>query len=499
MVTKLLIFTVIALLAFGCQRSDDADEHRHSHDEPATLTYTVYSDKTELFVEFKPLLVGESSRFAAHLTKLGEVFTALEEGTITLSLIVNDKGIRQTTDKPSSPGIFRLALKPGTAGIGTLIFDIKTKDYTDRLTIDSVQVFANAAAAQKAIPEESGGSQISFLKEQAWKIEFANQEIVPQTFHNVVKATGEITSATSDEQVVSARASGVVNWNEDVVTGARVEKGKSLFKLTSGNVTQGNIESQYQEAKSNYEKAKADYERVQPLLKDKIVSQKDYLEIKNTYEQTQIAFETISQNYSNGGQSVVAPIGGYVKQINVRSGEFVQAGQPLAVISKDQSLRLRAEVPLRYSNELPLISEASFKTVHNEKVYSTSELNGKMLSYGKAIGSSNSLLPIFFAISNDGSLISGDVVEVYLKARPIPNALVVPNKALIEEQGNFYVYVQLEGESFEKRFVKLGANDGNNVQIVSGIRAGERVVTKGAQMVKLATQSGSVPAHGHEH
>jgi multidrug efflux pump subunit AcrA (membrane-fusion protein) len=86
-----------------------------------------------------------------------------------------------------------------------------------------------------------------------------------------------------------------------------------------------------------------------------------------------------------------------------------------------------------------------------------------------------------------------------LQTKPIPNALVVPIISLVEEQGDFYVYVQLEGESFEKRLVKLGSNDGKKVQILSGINPGERVVTKGAQMVKLATQSGSVPAHGHEH
>jgi membrane fusion protein, heavy metal efflux system len=500
MTNKISIICLIALLVLSCRQSDHAEEHAHAHDDgPPPLAYTLYTDKTELFVEFKPLIVGESSRFAAHLTKLGENFTALEEGTITLSLITNGKGLRTTSDKASSPGIFRLALKPGTAGIGTLVFDIKTKDYTDQITIDSVTVFENSEAAQKAAEPEGGGSTLTFLKEQAWKIEFANIEVKPQTFHEVIKVAGDISSRPSDEQVVSARSSGVVNWDEDIATGSKVEKGKKLFVLTSGNLAQGNIESQYREAKVNYEKAKADYERVQPLVKDKIVSQKDYLDIENRFKQAQITYETLSQNYSNGGQSVTAPISGFIKQISVRSGEFVQAGQPLAVVSKDQALQLRAEVPLRYANDLPLITQATFKTVHNDNVYTTQDLNGKLISYGKTVGTASSLLPVLFSISNDGSLIPGDVVEVFLQTKPIPNALVIPIISLIEEQGNFYVYVQLEGESFEKRPVKLGANDGKNVQVLSGLSAGERVVTKGAQMVKLATQSGAVPAHGHEH
>ena len=88
---------------------------------------------------------------------------------------------------------------------------------------------------------------------------------------------------------------------------------------------------------------------------------------------------------------------------------------------------------------------------------------------------------------------------MYLKTVPLYNVLVMPVAALVEEQGVFYVYVQTEGESFQKREVKLGANDGQQVQVLSGIEEGERVVTKGAYQIKLSTASGTLPAHGHEH
>ena len=121
------------------------------------------------------------------------------------------------------------------------------------------------------------------------------------------------------------------------------------------------------------------------------------------------------------------------------------------------------------------------------------------MSYGKTLGENSSLLPVYFSLTNNGSLIPGQAVEVYLKSRPIENALILPLSALIEEQGKFLVYVQVAGESFDKREVETGAQDGVSVQIISGLNPGERIVTKGAYLVKLATQSGSVPAHGHEH
>jgi cobalt-zinc-cadmium efflux system membrane fusion protein len=495
---EFILVVGMTALAISCQRSS-SEEEGHSHETPPSYAYTVYSGKVELFVEFRPLVVGQSSRFAAHFTRLGELFTSLDEGVITLSLVVNAKGIRTTAEAPSSPGIFRLGLKPVTPGMGTLVFDIKTSDFTDRITIDSVVVFENQEQAnQVEFPQPEAGT-ISFLKEQAWKIEFANEEIQPRLFHEVIKVSGQLTARPSQELVVSARSNGIVRWNDEIVVGTRVRSGQQLFVLTSGNLAQGNIESQYREAKANFEKADADLKRVQPLLADKIVSEKEYAEIKNRLETARIEFETISRNYSQGGQSVTSPMDGFVRTITARSGEFVQAGDPLAIITKEQSLQLQADVPLRYAGQLPLINNAQFKTLHDNEVFDVKELGGKVLSYAKAIGEGSTLLPIFFTLNNNGTLIPGDPVEVYLSSTPIRNALVVPLNSLIEEQGSLYAFVQTAGESFQKRKVTIGAQNGREVQILNGIEPGERVVTRGAFMIKLATQSSSVPAHGHEH
>ena len=77
-------------------------------------------------------------------------------------------------------------------------------------------------------------------------------------------------------------------------------------------------------------------------------------------------------------------------------------------------------------------------------------LNGRIISYGKSTTANSAFLPITFEIDNIGNLISGSAAEVFLKSSAIPNALVIPVSALMEEQGNFYVYVQLGGESFQK-------------------------------------------------
>ena len=131
-------------------------------------------------------------------------------------------------------------------------------------------------------------------------------------------------------------------------------------------------------------------------------------------------------------------------------------------------------------------------------VFSTRNLNGRIVSTGKSADAGSPFIHIFIEIDNVGNFIPGSAVEVFLQSTSKP-ALVIPVSALMEEQGIFYVYVQVEGESFQKRELKLGASDGLNVQVFSGITEGERVVTKGAYQIKLSTASGTMPAHGHEH
>ena len=104
-----------------------------------------------------------------------------------------------------------------------------------------------------------------------------------------------------------------------------------------------------------------------------------------------------------------------------------------------------------------------------------------------------------FEIDNKVDIIPGSFIEIFLITTEVKDALIIPLSALLEEQGHYYAYVQTSGEGFQKRNLKLGSNDGEYVQVLSGIKENERVVSKGAYQIKLATMSGKMPSHGHEH
>lgn len=493
----IIAFTLAAASFVGCKNTTEEKTHEHGL-EP--LAYTLYSVKSELFVEFKPLVVGIQSKFAAHLTVLGENFLPLAEGKVIVSLIMADKGIKHSADAPSVPGIYRLALTPAFAGTGKLIFDIQAKTFTDQIIIENVKVYSDEKSALADQKEEGKEGDITYLKEQAWKVEFANRVLKKQSFADIIKTNGQILSAPGDEMMVTAKASGIVLFSGNkAIVGSEISKGASLFSIAGGDLTEGNIDASYKDAKVDFEKAKADFDRASALVNDKIISERDYLETKAKFENAQTAFNTLAQNYTSGGQTVTAPMDGFVKNILVAEGQFVQAGSPLATVSKNKKLILQANVSQKYFRQLSSVTSANFRTNESDRFIGTEELNGSVISYGKSTDASSPFIPITFEVDNIGDLIPGSVAEVFLSSTPIPEALVVPVSSLIEEQGTFFVYIQTGGESFQKREVKLGAGDGKNVQVLSGVAEEERIVTKGAFQIKLSAASRTLPAHGHEH
>lgn len=489
---------LLLFAAAGCGRSAQPDGE--PHEEIATLSYTVVTGRTELFVEFTPLVKDQLTYFAAHFTRMQD-YKPVSEGQVTVSLIRAGKGIRHTAEAPSSPGIFRPGLRPVEPGIYQLVFDLEAPGFTDRVVIDSVKVYPDAGAALAENPAgEEGGSAITFLKEQAWKIDFATEEVKRDTIHEVIRTGGEIISAPGDEQTVVAQTAGVVVFNTaHAFTGERVAAGDQLFTITGGNVTGGNIETRFSAARAAYEQARSNYERKKELFEIAAVSKTVFEEAELAYELARTEYENLSAGYGRGGRSIPAGMTGFVKSILVKEGQYVAAGDPMATISRNQTLTLRADVSPQYYQQLQAIRSANFLTSASGKVYSIEEFGGRLLSYGRSASSEQLLIPVYFEIRNQGELMPGAFAEVYLKTAPVTGALVIPRSALMENYGNYSVYVQTGGESFEKRDIETGISDGRSVQVLSGLSEGERIVTRGAYQVKMASMSSQLPAHGHSH
>lgn len=494
------LLTAVAIVGCASNGGSHAHDEGHAHEE--NLQLTVYNDDFEVFAEVAPLVVGEASDILAHFTHL-ENFKPLTSGKVTVSLIVGTEGIRQTAESPSRPGIYRFALTPAVKGAGKMIFDIETEAGKSQLVARNIYVYDNEHDAQHAAADAVATSSngAGFTKEMSWKVDFATEQCRLERFGKVIRTVARIEPAQEGEQVITAKSSGIVTFtNGGIVEGKAVANGQQLFTLAGGDMVDNNLSVRYREAESNYTLAKREYERKSELIKEQLVSESELLQAKRNFETAEAIYNNLHRNISGGSQAVSATMSGYINRLFVRNGEYVEAGQPLAVITKNNTLYVKAEVQPSNYQALKGAVSANFREQNSERCYSLEELDGRLVSYGKAVSAESPLLPVVYQIKNVADFLPGSFIELYIKTEGTDEVITVANTALVEEMGNYFVYVQLTPEYFEKREVKVGATDGERTAILSGLDSSERVVSKGAILVKLAQSTGTLDAHaGHVH
>ena len=498
------ILIVFAFLVMSCNdKAKDAHAHNadgsHVGEEIPSLDYTIWTDKTELFVEFPALVVGSPSRFAAHFTVL-DGHRPVREGSVTVSLIKGGKGIRNTADAPSSPGIFSPSIQPKEAGTYQLVFDITTPSLTDRVVIEEITVFSDIEKAIEALgtDAEDDGS-ISFLKEQAWKIDFQTAAVVSDTIYDVINTSGVWMPSPGSVKSLVANADGLVGFAiENLTEGTPVKKGQLLMTLSSRGLAANNLGAEIASAKAKFQQAKSEYDRKKELYESKIVPKSEFEKVESDFLVAQSNYETLSAGVSGSGKQVRAPFNGFIKSINVSNGEYAAQGKPLVSVGTHQSKMLKTQVSPSSGLTMGNVQGIWFQT-ESAQWKNVTDAGGSILSIGKDVERDNPLISIYAQVNEEVDMPEGSLTEVQIAMGNAKASITIPVNALLEDYGSYSVIAQLSGESFERRPVKIGKRNGKNVEVLKGLETGEVVVTQGTYQVKIASMSGSTPAHGHEH
>ncbi|MDR3252420.1 MAG: efflux RND transporter periplasmic adaptor subunit [Tannerella sp.] len=340
--------------------------------------------------------------------------------------------------------------------------------------------------------------EIVFTEAQAKAVGLETEEVRPGAFSQVIKTGGQIRASQGNESAIAATVSGIVSFAEASLTeGAPIKAGETVAVISSKNMADGDLQVKIQ---TEYETALKAYQRAETLVKDKIISAKDFEETRLRYETARAAYEAQSSRRTAEGVRLTSPVKGYVKNCPVGQGEYVVAGQTVAVITQNKRLQLRAEVPESHFKALKNVNSAHFKLSYDEAVYKLSMMNGRLLSVGQTSGESSYYIPVTFEFDNTGEILPGAYCEVYLLTAPDEGVISVPLQAVTEEQGLYFVYLRIEQDAYRKQEINTGMSDGERVQALSGLQSGDRVVTKGAYQVKLAANAGIIPeGHSHNH
>lgn len=500
------IFFSLVLLAFlgaACHQEDTAGSHLHEaeeagEDQNESTVFTVYSDHLELYVEIDRINIGKEAMLNAHFTRIVGGHSPLTNARIRVQVMSGGEVFEEVEGRPDIPGIYKFTTGPLKYAEGSMQFIVVAGDLKDTLRIRHFHP-SGEDSDHGHVHAGSGMGEITFTKEQAWANAFRVDAVTEKAFSDVFTASGEMMAMPGEKQSISARSEGVILFtSRDMVQGSRVEKGDLLFTLSGKGLAINNITVKFNEAKTKFELSKSNYERQKRLFSDHVVSEKQHNEYKSRYINDSVSYYSLSETVSQGGMNVYSPMSGYIHELNVSEGQFVATGQLLATLSANRIMLLRADVPQQYYRVLDRVAGTTFRPAYSSRVYTLEELNGRLLAKGASVAENNHYLPVYFEVTNDGTLLEGAFAEFYLKTEPVPDRLVIPVSALVEEQGNFYVYLQVNGESYSKRPVRVMTSDRINAVVADGLSAGDRVVTAGAMLVKTASIS-SAPSHGHQH
>lgn len=517
---KPLFAFLLCLLTLGCTRDahppEENGEHGHGHDEEDPrpgLVFTLWDAQTELFVEFPALVVGQESRFAAHLTRLSD-FAAVNTGTMTAELGNGGEALHAEADAPSRPGIFRPILKPTQPGNFRLVLRYDGPGLTGAHDLGQVTVYPNTDAAVAAAPPEEDAGGVPFLKEQQWQIPFATEPAATHALRPSIAVYATLRARPDGEVAIHAPVAGRLGAGSGPFPqmGARIRKDDVLAAIVpqlGQDADRATLDLAVQQARIDVDNARIERERLENLLKAGAIPERRVVEARHS-EREALALQTAAARRrsmfgrvqrtggTDGDIAVRAPLSGTVVAVQTTPGSFVAEGQALLVAVDLGRLWLEAHVPEHQAPGLGTPSGAWFRVPGSTQ---TVEVGADALvTVAGRIDPESRTLPVVFAIDNPGERLPlGAFVDAHIITGPPREALAVPTAAVLTEAGQAIVYVQPEGERFERRPVELGVTDGEWVEVIRGVAAGEHVVSRGAYLVRLAGASGAVPTHGHAH
>jgi len=512
---------VVLVAIAGCKEPAPNEAKKQVAPQRPGLSVTLYQSGLELFMEYPALVVGEPSPLVAHFTDASNPngFHPVTLGQVTAVLKVFEHEERFAADRPLRDGIFKPIVTPTRAGTATLTLRLEGPQAQGTVEAGQVTIHPTLAAALAEGEDEAPTEPtVGFLKEQQWKTEYATTEVKVRVLQGGVRATAELKPVGGQAAELSAPVDGRIPVGDAVPhLGQRVKKGQLLVRVVPSSAVTGTdlatVELDATRAKSELGLAERDLARAQELFAAQAIPEKQLdaarvskdvalakLEAMNHHK---VAFKSAQAGSTGAGGSAFelrSPLDGVVSFADVMPGAGVQAGTRLVSVVNTARLWLEARV---YEADIGKVQEAvgaTFTVTGLDREFSIDASNGQRIAVGAVVDRLSRTVPVLFELANtDGLLKPGMFARAMLFTGQTVRAVAVPESAVVEEGGKPTVFVLDGGESFFKRAIKLGVRSGGYVQVLDGLKEGERVVSRGAYEIKLSSASGAIPEHGHQH
>lgn len=505
---RLILALGPALLLCGCTSASDdhAAEGGHGHGA-GTVSFTHYSLLTEVFAEHRPLVVGKARRFDAHLSWLAD-YRAVKSGTLTVELIHPDRTVDQGSKGVSdTPGIFRVLVTPSKTGKPHLRMTLRADGKTSVHELGPVEVYATRELAEKANPEPPPNPQrIAFTKEVQWKIPVNTAVASNSLLAETVPVLVDVRFAPDAEAVIAAPVSGIVRTGAVMpTTGNPVRAGQALATI-SAQLGEGqdlaSLDLDVARARISVDAARRDAGRLQALHRQEAVPLRRVQEAQSTLRTAQAELAAASRRRSaltggGGGVPVISPISGIIVSSSLMRGSPVQAGTEMMRVGNPSQLWLVARVPEAMAARVGRPTGLDILREGRSEALTVGQ-QLRLVQAGSYVDPRSRTMEVVFA-GGGLSLKPGTRISGRLRTGAARQILAVPASAVVDEGGQSVAYVQVEGETFERRIISTAMRSGDLVGVSGDLKPGERVVTVGAAAVRAAAATPDAFGHGHAH
>jgi RND family efflux transporter MFP subunit len=512
----------------GCSKPGQAaGEAGHDHgSEVKTAQISVFGERHEVFAEHRLVVAGTPTKFVTHVTDL-KTLDPRRDGPVRFVMRLGQEApVEQTEKAPARAGIYEAMLTFPRAGEWGVTLVVPTEEGEKSIAFTPVKVFASAEEVAKA-PAPEAPTGISFLKEQQWKILAGTQPATKRKLVEQLRLPAIVTARPGTLAQVTPPVAGrllLPPGKSMPLVGDKVEAGQVLVLIQPSFSEVGarfvEAEGEVVRTKLALEQAELAWQRIEKLAKAEAKSGRELQEaeftlktararhdaalaLQATYRQASTNLGTEKAGASQPAIELRAPIAGTViSQSGAAVGEYITADKAVFTVLDAATAFIEAHVPEASVKRLGATKAASYEVPGEAGrfVSITGDGAGRLVFLGIQVDTATRTVPLIYEVKNPENRVRvGQSVNLYVETARAEDTLAIPSAAIVEEDGRPIAFVQAGGETFQKRDLTVGIRDGNWVQVLSGITEGERVVTKGAYAVRLASVSSAIPAHGHVH
>ncbi len=529
----LLAAGALLAMAAGCSRHEQGDEggdhDGHDHEgasEVTTVQSTVFGERHEVFAEHRVVVAGTPTRFVTHVTDLG-TWEPRREGPVRFRLQLGEEApIERVEEAPARAGIYEPMLTFPKAGEWRVTLGVTTEEGEASVVLPPVTVYADAHASEHAeVPEPPEG--ISFLKEQQWRVRVGTEVVRPRRLVDHLRLPASVLVRPGMQAQVTSPMAGrllLPSGRSMPMMGHRVEAGQVLALIEPSISEAGarlvEAEGEVVRARLALEQADTTFRRIETLARVEAKSARELQEAEFAVKLAQAKYDGalalqatyrhVTTNLGSSGGTVTppavalrSPIAGIITaQSGAAVGEFIGGERAVFTVLDAATVLIEARVPEISLGRLGGSKAAFYELPGAPGLFTaiTGEGGGRLVYLGIQVDGATRTAPLVYEVGNAGGRLRvGQSVNLYVETDRVESALAVPSGAIVEEGGRPMAFVQVGGETFQRRDLALGIREGNWVQVLSGIQAGERVVTQGAYAIRLASVSGAIPSHGHAH